>query len=415
MFPDYPIALRWLYGTQLTGIKLGLAPMRRLLDALGWEPGGTRFLHVAGTNGKGSVCAMLDAVLRADGRRTGLFTSPHLVSFRERIRLDGEMIPEADVAAGLARLRALTAGWEPSPPTFFELTTALALDWFRQRGAEVVVLETGLGGRLDATNVLARPAACVLTSIGLDHTSYLGNTLAAIAGEKAGVLKPGVPAVSLPQLPEVYEVLVREAARVGAPLRCANRPLAEDVWVRLPGSHQRANAALALDALEAAGLRVREEAVRRGLTGVAWPGRFQRCGDDGRVILDGAHNPAAAARLAQTWREEFGATTRATVVLGVLRDKDATGVIRALATVAARFVAVPVRTSPRTTPAEELRAALTEIAPNVPAETAADLPDALARARRHGGERVLVTGSLFLVGEALALLAGAAAPETSWQ
>ena len=413
MFTDYPDALRWLYGTQLTGIKLGLDPMRRLLDALGWEPGGTRFLHVAGTNGKGSVCAMLDAVLRADGRRTGLFTSPHLVSFRERIRLDGAMIPEADVAVGLSRLRTLTAKWE-QPPTFFELTTALALDWFRQRDAEVVVLETGLGGRLDATNVLARPAACVLTSIGLDHTGYLGNTLAAIAGEKAGILKPGVPAVSLPQLAEVYEVLVREAARVGAPLRFADRPLAADIRVSLPGSHQRANAALALDALAAGGLGASEEAARRGLTGVAWPGRFQRCGEDGRVILDGAHNPAAAERLAQTWREEFGAAARATVVLGVLRDKDATGVIRALATVAARFVAVPVRTSPRTTPAEELRAALTETAPDVPAETAADLPDALARAREHG-ERVLVTGSLFLVGEALARLAGAAAPEASWQ
>ncbi len=412
MFADYPAALRWLYGTQLTGIKLGLDPMRRLLGALGWEPGGTRFLHVAGTNGKGSVCAMLDAVLRASGRRAGLFTSPHLVSFRERIRLDGGMIPEADVSEGLSRLRTLTADWE-QPPTFFELTTALALDWFRQRGAEVVVLETGLGGRLDATNVLERPAACVLTSIGMDHTGYLGDTLTAIAGEKAGILKPGVPAVSGPQQPEAGEVLSRRAGEVGAPLRFVTEPIPPQWRISLVGSHQRTNAALALAALGAAGLSVGEADARRGLETVDWPGRFQRC-EGGRTILDGGHNPAAAARLATTWQEEFGADARATVVLGLLRDKDAAGIVRALAPVAARFVAVPVRTSPRTVTAEELQATLSETVPNVPVETAADLPGALGLARAHG-ERTLVTGSLFLVGEALALLTGAAAPEASWQ
>lgn len=413
MSPDYPAALRWLYGTQLTGIKLGLDPMRRLLGALGWEPGGVRFLHVAGTNGKGSVCAMLDAVLRASGRRrTGLFTSPHLVCFRERIRLDGQMIPEADVVAGLVRLRARTKGWE-QPPTFFELTTALALDWFRARGAEVVVLETGLGGRLDATNVLERPAACVLTSIGVDHVGYLGDTLTAIAGEKAGILKPGVPAVSAPQATAAKEVLTGRAARIGVALRYVTEPVPEGWPVNLAGSHQRLNAALALAALAAAGLDVGEADARRGLATVAWPGRFERW-RDGRVILDGGHNPAAAARLAQTWREEFGDGERATVVFGLLRDKDAAGVIRALAPVAARFVAVPVRTSPRTATAEELRATLTAVAPRVPVETADDLPAALDRAGRHG-ERVLVAGSLFLVGEAVALLSGAAAPETSWQ
>lgn len=421
MFSDYSAALRWLYGTQLTGIKLGLEPMRRLLDALGWEPGNTRFLHVAGTNGKGSVCAMLDSICRAAGRRTGLFTSPHLVTFRERIRLDGEMIPETDVTAGLSRLSALTSGWE-TPPTFFELTTALALDWFRRSGAEIVVLETGLGGRLDATNVLQRPAVCVVTAIAMDHIAYLGDTLAAIAGEKAGILKPGVPAVVAPQVPEVAEVLARRAAEVGvSSLRFITAPVSDDWRVNLAGSHQRLNAALALAALDAAaGLAVDETAARRGLETVVWPGRFERFEKDDRVvILDGAHNPHAAERLAQTWREEFGKrrngdTERATVVFGTLADKDAAGMTAALAPVAARFIAAPVRSSPRAAGPDALRETLATMRPAVSYEVAVDVRKALALARRYP-ERVLVTGSLFLVGEARAWLTGQATPETSWQ
>ena len=219
----YPDALAWLYATQLTGIKLGLETVHRLLDALEFDSRAVKIIHVAGTNGKGSTCAMLDAVCRAQGYRTGLYTSPHLVSFRERIQLDGRPIPEAAVADGLTHLRELTANWMPTP-TFFEFTTALALDWLRRQHTEVIVVETGLGGRLDATNAVW-PAVSVLTAIDYDHTAWLGDTLALIAGEKAGIIKPGVPVVSAPQDPEAAEVIARTARERGSVLHVVADPL----------------------------------------------------------------------------------------------------------------------------------------------------------------------------------------------
>ena len=409
---NYPDALAWLYATQLTGIKLGLETVGRLLRELGFgADGGARVVHVAGTNGKGSVCAMLDAVCRAEGHRTALFISPHLVTFRERARLDGYPIPETSVAEGLTRLRDLTVSWQP-PPTFFEYTTALALDYFRQRRAEVIVLETGMGGRLDATNAVT-PAASVITSIDFDHTAWLGDTLAAIAGEKAGIIKPGVPVVTVPQAPEAMEVIARTAAERGAPLTVVREPLSPDWTVSLAGSHQRLNAAAALAALDAAGIGASEEARRRGLAGTDWPGRFQRL-ENGRVVLDGAHNPAASRRLAHTWHEEYGGHGRATVILGVLRDKDYTAICRALEGLAARFLTVPTR-SPRAASPDELLAALALAAPGTPARAVpAGVAAALEQARQWP-EPILVTGSLFLVGEALAVLTGQDRPEVSWQ
>ncbi|MEO6786850.1 MAG: Mur ligase family protein, partial [Chthoniobacteraceae bacterium] len=217
---NYREALGWLYGLQVHGIRLGLENIRRLCDALGIETVSDekcRFIHVAGTNGKGSVCALIAAVCVAAKRRTGLYTSPHLVGFRERIRLGPNQIPEEHVAEGLTKIRDLIAEREHTP-TFFEITTALALAWFQQQRAETVILETGLGGRLDATNVVT-PAVSVITPIGFDHMQYLGDTLAAIAGEKAGIIKPGVPVVSAPQPPEVEAVLRVAAEAAGAPLK----------------------------------------------------------------------------------------------------------------------------------------------------------------------------------------------------
>lgn len=399
----YPEALAWLYATQLTGIKLGLENMRRLIAAQGGQPP-ARFVHVAGTNGKGSVCAMVDAVCRAGGRRAGLFTSPHLVTFPERIRVDGQPISEAGVAGGLTRLRELTDGWEPAP-TFFEYAVALALGWFRRSEVEVVAWETGLGGRLDATNAVD-PAVCVITAIDLDHRAYLGDTIEAIAGEKAGIIKPGVPVVSAPQPAAAAAVIVRVAAERGAALTVVEGA----TEVGLAGSHQRVNAAVALAALDAAGIAVDARARRRGLAGVEWPGRFQRLAG-GRIILDGAHNPAAARRLAQTWAEEFPGGEKPTVILGVLGDKDGAGICRELAAMAGRFIVTPVR-SPRAGSTDELRAAAQ--ATGVPSAEAADLATALEEARRSSPP-ILVTGSLFLIGEALARLTGQAPPEVSWQ
>jgi dihydrofolate synthase/folylpolyglutamate synthase len=393
-------ALAWLYATQQHGVKPGLKNIHRLLHALGVDGNAGRFLHVAGTNGKGSVCALLDAICRAAGIRTGLYTSPHLVSFRERIRLNGAMIPETAMTRGLNQIRALVSEWEPHP-TFFEITTALALDYFERERAEIVVLETGMGGRFDATNAVT-PAVSVLTAISLDHMAWLGPTIGAISREKAGIIKPGVPVVAAPQVEQAARVLRKTAREKGSVIEFVTEPVAEDWPVGLAGSHQKLNAALAIAALRAAHIEAPETAIREGLRQVAWPGRFQTIHppqSGGCVILDGAHNEAAARRLAQTWRELFG-REKAAIVLGVLKDKNAEAVCAALAPIASRVVAVPVR-SERTLAAEALGAVVQKAMPGVPWEIAAGLEPALAAAG-SAGRKILVTGSLFLVGEVLA-------------
>jgi dihydrofolate synthase / folylpolyglutamate synthase len=391
-------AFAWLYGTQGRGIQPGLEVARRLVRELGTPLESLRYLHVAGTNGKGSVCAMLDAVLREAGVRTGLFTSPHLVTFRERIRVNGEMIPAEDAARGLSRIRALTEGWE-EPPTFFEITTALALEHFAKAGVDVAILETGLGGRLDATNIVT-PLACGITPVGLDHQAFLGGTLAEIAREKAGIIKPGVPCVSAPQAAEAAEALRETAARVGAPLRFVDQP-ETDFATSLRGAHQGWNAALAVALLDAAGLRPADAVLRRGMAGVWWPGRFQVF-DDG-TVLDGAHNGQAARCLVATWREVFG-DERPVVVFAALADKNVADVAAALCGLTDCFVVTRVG-NPRSATGEAAADILQKAgAPDV--GVARDVAEALAAARRTG-RRVLVTGSLFLVGEALAVMEGA--------
>ena len=407
---NYDEAVNWLYASQLHGIKLGLENIQRLTTALGVNvsgPGAPKYLHVAGTNGKGSVCALLDACCRAGGLRTGLFTSPHLVTFRERIRVNGEMISEADVAEGLTKIRALTEGWDHAA-TFFEITTALALEWFQRQKAEVVALETGMGGRLDATNVVW-PAVCVLTPIDLDHQQWLGESLAAIASEKAGILKTGVPAVVAPQDDTVRSVLEHIAADRGVPLYFVTKPLTSHP-VGLVGSHQYWNAALAVRTLALAGLNLSEEAIARGLREVVWPGRFQEI--QSRFILDGAHNPAAAQRLATTWREVYG-EKRATLILGILRDKDLRGVCEALLPIAGRILSVPVA-NPRSATPQEVCKAIGQVAPRQECIAVRDLPAAI-RIAQSMERKTLITGSLFLVGEALAYFEKTGAPEVSAQ
>ena len=407
---NYDEAVAWLYATQLHGIHLGLENIRRLVKALGIRvsgPDAPRFLLVAGTNGKGSVCAMLDACCRAAGLRTGLFTSPHLVTFRERMRIGGEMIGEDEVAAGLSEIRELTDGWAHEP-TFFEITTALALAWFQRRGVEVVVLETGLGGRLDATNVVT-PAVTVITQIDMDHQQWLGDSLPAIAIEKAGIIKPGVPVVTGPQADEARVVIVQIAMRRGAELSLVVTPLTQ-LEIALAGSHQRWNAALAVHALEVAGLGVSGEAIAQGLRSVEWPGRFQQIAP--RFVLDGAHNPASARRLTETWREVFG-EKRATLILGILHDKDVAGICEALLPIAGRILTVPVQ-NPRSATAQELCRAIGQSAPRQECIAVRDLPAAI-RIASSMERRTLITGSLFLVGEALAHFQAGGLRETSAQ
>ncbi|MBA3609392.1 MAG: bifunctional folylpolyglutamate synthase/dihydrofolate synthase [Chthoniobacterales bacterium] len=395
---SYQEALAWLFGTQRFGIKLGLDNTERLLAALDLPGPDERIIHVAGTNGKGSVCALLASVCRAAGYRTALFTSPHLVTFRERIQVNGEMISEESVTRGLTRIRELVAAWDPHP-TFFEITTALALDYFREVKAEIVILETGIGGRLDATNAV-QPVVSVITPIDFDHQKWLGASLTEIAREKAGIIKPGVPVVSALQPPEAESVIRERAAEVGAPLDFVRQPFLR-LPVALGGTHQKQNAGLALSALHTAEIAVKEEAIARGLATVVWPARFQRW--DERTIIDGAHNPAGARILTQTWQEHFG-EQQATVILAVLEEKDVTGICRALAPIARRWLLPAIRSARALRP-EDLRLTILNQVPAAPAAMFNSFAETWQEAQQDAAP-ILITGSLHFAGEALAFLSG---------
>jgi dihydrofolate synthase/folylpolyglutamate synthase len=394
---NYRESIDWLFSTQMFGIKLGLDGPRRLLKhALAYPSHGVKVIHVAGTNGKGSTCAMVDSVARAAGVRTGLFTSPHLVDFRERIRVSGEEIPEESCADMLTDLRALCESLDPHP-TFFEITLALGMQWFRERECELIVLETGMGGRLDATTAV--PAdVCAITSIGLDHTQWLGETLEAIAFEKAGIMVEGKPVICSPQEPGVCRVLEMQANERRSPIHFIQEPLRGYPQV-MAGEHQAWNAALALECLHALGTRLSFETVQHGLSSVQWPGRFEVIQVEGKtVVLDGAHNPAAAKALAQTWRSRFG-EKRPTLVFSAVATKDLEGLVAELEPLADQVHLCPVN-SGRAVPGTELAKAFGN-----DCTVHASAGDAF-RAALKGEGMVLVAGSLFLIGEIKSLLQG---------
>ena len=406
----YRKALAWLYSLQRFGIKLGLENIRKLLDELSRSGGFQaavgdleialpwKVIHVAGTNGKGSVCAMIDSICRARGYRIGLFTSPHLITFRERIRLNGEMISEEAAANGLTTIRNLVADWDPHP-TFFEVTTALALKCFSEANIDVVILETGIGGRLDATNAIQSDVS-VITQIDFDHKEWLGNTLAEIASEKAGIIKLGIPVVSVPQRPEPEKIIRERAADCEAPLQFVNESY-DSSPIALRGHHQKQNAAVAIAALRAAEIDVDESTIVRGLATLDWPARFQKW--DERTIIDGAHNPAAARALAETWREVFG-DQRATVVLAVLSDKDLRGICEALTEIGDSMILPRIRSARAAAP-EDLAKVVSTITPPLPYSIASTVADALALAHAKPNP-ILITGSLHFAGEVLADLRG---------
>jgi dihydrofolate synthase/folylpolyglutamate synthase len=407
---NYREALTWIYSLQRFGIKLGLENTERFLEEF-LRSGGLlsavgdreiappcKVIHVAGTNGKGSVCAMIDSICRAQGYRTGLFTSPHLVTFRERIRVNGDMISEAAVANGLTTIRNLVANWDPHP-TFFEVVTALGLKHFSDTTVEIVVLETGLGGRLDATNAIQSNVS-VITPIDFDHENWLGKTISEIAAEKAGIIKPGVPIVSACQRPEAEKEIRARAAKCGAPLKFVTKPY-DKAPIALDGSHQKENAALAIAAVRAMKVDVGDSAIGDGLADIEWPARFQRW--DERTIIDGAHNPAAARKLAETWCEIFG-DQRATLALAVLSDKNLRGICEALAPIS-EFVLLPKIRSDRAATPEELGNVLADITSSLPYSVTPSVEEALALARSKPNP-ILITGSLHFAGEVLAHLRG---------
>ncbi|MBI4506083.1 MAG: bifunctional folylpolyglutamate synthase/dihydrofolate synthase [Chloroflexi bacterium] len=414
--------------------RFNLDRVHALCELLGRPERRFPCVQIAGTKGKGSTAAMLESVLRAAGYRVGLYTSPHLHNFRERIRIGAQPIGEEDLAAAVAQVRIAAERVHRNHPdlgqlTTFELTTAAAFVHFAQQGVDCAVLETGLGGRLDAVTVV-QPIATLMTSISVDHTALLGDTLAAIAREKAGIVKAGVPLVCAPQQPETLAEIERASAargaahwllgrevgwqtrRVGRSWRVAVRtPRASYGELRVPllGRHQSENAALALaaiDLLRAHGFRVGSGAIRRGIARVRWPGRLEVLGRRPWLVVDGAHNVDSAAKLAQALADSFRARRRI-LILGTSRDKDVAGIVRALAPVAARIIAT-ASAHPRAADPALVAAAASDC--GLAAELAADVPAALARARAlaRAGDLICATGSLFVVAavrEALGLAA----------
>jgi dihydrofolate synthase/folylpolyglutamate synthase len=395
---NYRGALAWLYGLQRFGIKLGLENIQRLIAELHIDLGRARVIHVAGTNGKGSVCAMIDSILRAQQYRTGLFSSPHLVTFRERIRVNGEMISEDAVANGLTTIRDLVRDWD-FHPTFFEVTTALGLKYFAEAKIDIAILETGLGGRLDATNAVQSDVS-VITSIALDHQQWLGQSLREVATEKAGIIKPKIPVVSASQASDAEKVVRTRAAGCEAPLQFVNDSY-QKTPINLSGEYQKQNAALATSAIRSAKIDIDDSSIESGLASIDWPARFQRWND--RFVIDGAHNPAAARVLAQTWRESFG-DQRASLILAILSDKDLLGICEALAPIA-NYVFLPKIRSKRATPPDELAKIFAAINPSLPYSIPQSIADAFELARAKPNP-ILLTGSLHFAGEALAYLRG---------
>src|SRR5579862_9160870 len=324
----YSEAIQFLYNLQLFGMKFGLENTLRLAAAAGNPHQKLRFLHVAGTNGKGSTCAMLESVYRAAGLRVGLFTSPHLVSFTERIQVDRCPISQEEAARGVEQIQEWIKSLGPEAhPTFFEAVTVMALDYFVRQKCDLVVWETGLGGRLDATNIVT-PLASIITNVQLDHQQWLGNTLAEIAREKAGIIKLDVPVVTATEDATALSVISELAQSRNAPLILAGPREVETVGrfqLSLAGEHQKINAALVLAITRVLGpvIPVTETALRTGLKTTEWAGRLQTVERPGGqiILLDGAHNPAGAQALAAALAGRFDGR-RPALILGTMRDKD---------------------------------------------------------------------------------------------
>ena len=394
--------------------------MRDLAQALGEPQENLRFIHLAGTNGKGSTAAFCESCLRAAGHRVGLYTSPHLVSVRERIQIDRRLISEADFAEGMTVVSGIAGGEEDCEATFFELMTALALWYFAREKVDWVVWETGLGGRLDATNIV-RPEVSIITNIGLDHQQYLGNSLREIAAEKAGIIKHQTPVISAVEIGEAADV-IRKCAKAGnCSLTLVNTDRRiEDLGLRgskqlarfdgrefelgLIGPHQVSNAACAVEAMRQ--LKISDDAIARGLAGTVWPGRFEILSEKPLIVLDGAHNPAGIAMLVETWRAFLAARygwsaretdARAHLVFASVADKDISDMAQLLRPLAREVSLVRL--------ANERGAEPLLLEPSfagLPCACYDSVTDVWHDLVSSPESIILITGSLFLVGEMLA-------------
>jgi dihydrofolate synthase/folylpolyglutamate synthase len=416
--PSYRTAIEFLRELSWFGARLGLAATLRLAGLSANPHRALRFIHVAGTNGKGSTCAMLESIYRTAGLRVGLFTSPHLVSLRERIQVNRQMISEADVVRLVEKQRRhLEALAAEDQPTFFEVITVMALCYFAEQNCDLVIWETGLGGRLDATNIVT-PIASVITNIQYDHQKWLGETLASIAVEKAGIIKPGVPVITGVDGLEALSVIRKTAADKNAPLIEVEPQVGaavESCGLSLLGDHQCRNAAIALATVETLQKQIplSVDAARASLAEIQWPGRLQLItqATGQKILLDGAHNVAGAEALAGSLTRLFP-NERPALILGILRDKDWAGMFRALAPTASRITLVSVQNE-RTSNPDELAASCRSFNPAAEVTCCSSLEAALADTRCDG--LIVVAGSLYLVGEAMELLELAPAAERDEQ
>jgi dihydrofolate synthase/folylpolyglutamate synthase len=401
----YPDSVRFLYalGNEIKTAKLGLDRIRAVLSALDNPQNTFQSIHVAGTNGKGSTCAMIDAGLRTAGIRSGLFTSPHLIEPTERIVIDGMPVTPRQFERAFDAVHQIAGEINLDfHPTYFETVTAMGFWLFREMGVETAVVETGLGGRLDATNILG-PILTVITPIDFDHESYLGGTIELIAAEKAGILKSGVPAIFARQRPEAQSVLDQRAAELKIPVKRTAQFLVRDLHVTargsefsgikcpLAGEHQVENAIAAVLALESLGVSP------QGIENAVWPGRLEQISPNPDIILDGAHNPAGARALAR-YLERFYANRKIWMIYGAMRDKAVDEIAGILFPLASELIL----TAPDN--ARALRPeAVREVAGR--GQISPDISAALDRVRAGASEDdvIIITGSLFLVGEARSL------------
>ncbi|HMK56227.1 MAG TPA: folylpolyglutamate synthase/dihydrofolate synthase family protein [Dissulfurispiraceae bacterium] len=430
---SYRASIDYLYSLQKHGIKLGLEKTGKILSLIGNPQTTFRSIHVAGTNGKGSVSAMTASILMAHGYKVGLFTSPHLVSFTERVRINDAEISEAEVAALTDEIRAKIALFEEDlTPTFFEVVTAMAFAYFARCNIDWAVIETGMGGRLDATNIVV-PAVSVITRIDHDHHEFLGETITRISGEKAGIIKYGVPVISSAQLPEAMRVISSAAHEKNTTLHVFGsdfnssiratdmegtrfdysdaHTVVENLLTPLAGEYQAENAAVAIKAaLTATNQTVADSAVqiRAGLEATKWRGRLELVRADPPIIVDGAHNAAAAAVLADFISNHFQGR-KIVMVIGIMADKDVADIVRVLLSVANEAVL----TSPAYSRAESPQrlAAVARSAGFNNVHVSASVHDALVVAKRLQSElseglpaAMIITGSFYTAGEALEIL-----------
>ena len=412
---NYQEALAYLNNVEFYGSKPGLERVGELLEKLGSPQKGMRFIHIAGTNGKGSCAAMTASILKAAGYKTGLFTSPYLYRFNERMQINGKEIDDEVLAGLVTRVKPIAEAMDDHP-TVFELMTATALLWYKEEQCDVAVLEVGLGGRFDATNIIDAPEVAVIMNIGLDHTEILGDTVEQIAFEKAGIIKSGCETVLFQQGEGVTGVVRRRCEELGVPLHIADFSQihsefdslygqsftyrGESYALPLLGAHQLKNAATVLEVVEVLrkrGWRLAQTDVEHGLYAAHWPGRFELLHEEPYFVVDGGHNPQCAQTVAENLKHYFP-DKRRILLLGVLRDKDYANLTEILDPVADEYICISPA-SPRALPAEELAAFLSRY--SKPVSVCESIKDGVSRALDRADENSMVCAvcSLYSVGE----------------